>query len=475
MSYNLLKKKWIPVLYRNGQFDRVGIIKALQEAHQIRQIAASNPMDRFAITRFLLAILYWCKGNPSDIFAMNIHAFPAEWFSKLEEKENLDCFNLLGNEKRFYQDANAKRSRPTTDLYQEIPTGNNFWHFRHTTDLQEGLCAPCCAIGLLRLPLFMTFGGNTKPYLYPGINGVPPIYVLTMGNSLFEILHKNWIPHAVPFGEPSWIDLNFNTNDNTEIPLLKGLTMLARRVWLAETESHQTCYNCGVKSDTIIRGCEFQSPGKQETALWRDPHALFLDITSQKSIKTPDPVSAGKFKMDRPLWKLLAPVIETANTIDPTPTTIAIIGLATDNAKYIDVWERIVELPSNNSVPEAVVAVVEQWQKETSNNELVKRLPKVMRANRKLNYLKATYDSIRPHVEHTVSANVGNLLSGGETEWQNAASEYRPMQEIIAKSLAPGTTLSATIRRKCIANAVPNMRAKQNPPEKTKRRKSGAE
>ncbi len=473
MCYNLLEKKWIPVLYRNGQFDRVGIKDALIKAGQIREIAASNPMDRFAVMRFLLAILYWCKGNPPD--ETNIDSFPAEWFSKLEETENRDCFNLLGNGKRFYQDADARRSRPTTDLYQEIPTGHNFWHFKHTTDFQEGLCASCCAIGLLRLPLFMTFGGNTKPYLYPGINGVPPVYIMSVGNSLFETLHKNWIPRAIPFGEPSWIDLNFNVGDTAEIPLLKGLTMLARKVWLAETESHQTCYNCGVKSDTIIRRCEFQSPGKQETALWRDPHALYLSSTSQKSIKAPDPVSAGKFKMDRPLWKLLAPVIEAAKTIYPTSTTFAIIGLGTDNAKYVDVWERIVELPSNNSVPEAAVSTVEQWQKETSNNEFVKRLPKTMRVKRKLDHLKATYDSNRPHVEHAVSTAVGNLLSGGETEWQNAASEYRPMQEMIAKSLAPGATLTATIRRKSIANALPDMRAKHDPPEKTKRRKSATE
>ena len=37
--------------------------RSLKQA-RIRQIAASNPMDRMAILRFLLALLYWCKGNP---------------------------------------------------------------------------------------------------------------------------------------------------------------------------------------------------------------------------------------------------------------------------------------------------------------------------------------------------------------------------------------------------------------------------
>jgi hypothetical protein len=46
MTYNLLDEKWIPVLYRDGKWDRVGIRKAIEDAGRIRQIAAGNPMDR---------------------------------------------------------------------------------------------------------------------------------------------------------------------------------------------------------------------------------------------------------------------------------------------------------------------------------------------------------------------------------------------------------------------------------------------
>ena len=66
MCYNLLEEEWIPVLYRNGTFCRRGIRRALEDAGCIRQIAASNPMDRVAVLRFLLALLYWCKGNAAD-------------------------------------------------------------------------------------------------------------------------------------------------------------------------------------------------------------------------------------------------------------------------------------------------------------------------------------------------------------------------------------------------------------------------
>jgi hypothetical protein len=49
MNYNLLDEKWIPVLYRDGRWDRVGIRKALEDAGKIRQVAASNPMDSVAL------------------------------------------------------------------------------------------------------------------------------------------------------------------------------------------------------------------------------------------------------------------------------------------------------------------------------------------------------------------------------------------------------------------------------------------
>jgi hypothetical protein len=48
MDYNLLEESWIPILRKDGQTGRVGIIEALTQAHRIRQIAATNPMDRVA-------------------------------------------------------------------------------------------------------------------------------------------------------------------------------------------------------------------------------------------------------------------------------------------------------------------------------------------------------------------------------------------------------------------------------------------
>jgi len=102
-DYNLIDEEWIPVLYQNGDYKLVGILTALTDAHKIRQIAASNPMDRVSLLRFLLAVLYWCRGNPKEEDKNN-KQFPAEWFEKLKQHKHKEYFNLLGDGKRFYQE-----------------------------------------------------------------------------------------------------------------------------------------------------------------------------------------------------------------------------------------------------------------------------------------------------------------------------------------------------------------------------------
>ena len=220
---NLLYESWIPVLYRNGKAERVGIRKALHDAHKIRQIAASNPMDRVAILRFLLALLYWLKGNPPD--KLPDDSFPADWFKKLDD--NYESFNLLGDGKRFYQrkDGNEKKLSANY-LVQEVPTGVNLSHFRHSTDGDNGLCPACCAMGLLRLPVFATSGGRGKP---PGVNRRPPIYVIPLGPSLADTLLLSWRKVSESdLGTPAWEKPDLDIPESGAIPLLTGLIATTR-------------------------------------------------------------------------------------------------------------------------------------------------------------------------------------------------------------------------------------------------------
>jgi len=463
MDYNLIVQPWIPVLWSDGEYKRVGIRDALVKASCIRQIAASNPMDRVAILRFLLALLYWCKGNPPDKgSAISGTPFPPEWFAKLDD--NRDCFNLLGEGKRFYQDRDARRSRAATDLVQEIPTGNNFWHFRHSIDQEDGLCLACCAMGLLRLPLFSVSG---LPDLKSGINGTPPVYVVPWGRSLLQTLQANWVTYT-NLGEPAWVHPEVRLTPAQEVPLLTGLTLLSRRVWLHDLGQPGPCVGCGAKT-VLIRTCEFQSAGAQKNDRWNDPHVVYWGETPRKAFKAADLTAAGKFRMDRPWPYLLAGVGQEGKFgLMDKPISLLIVGFATDQAKNIDVWERILAAPSTGSTQETGTSSMQQWQRE--GGRLERRIARIVRSQ---DQGAAAIAAARPHVEGRVSAKAGELIVGTDEAWNRAAAEYRPMMEAIARSLSPGFTTAAVQRRREIADVLPDMWPRTESAKKPGRKKGG--
>lgn len=452
MDYNLLEEQWIPVLWNNGKYDRVNIKDALIKASQIRQIATSNPMDRVAILRFLLALLYWCKGNPPDA-AISGDLFPGEWFYKLDQ--NKDHFNLLGGGNRFYQDPTAQRCRPVTDLIQEIPTGNNFWHFRHSTDMEDGFCPACCAMGLLRLPLFSVSG---LPDLYSGINGTPPVYVLSLGTSLLATLRANWKVFNGNVGDPAWINPRILINPGHGVPLLTGLTLLSRRVWLHDPSEPGLCIGCGARSKVLIQHCEFQSAGKQENDRWNDPHVVYSGNVPRSTEKAPDLTTTLNFRMDRPWPELLTHVAATSQLgQEEGQQLLLFVGFATRQALNIDAWKQIIAMPPIELIDDASPNLIRQWVREGSGLTRKCRTKEKL-SSREYVEISSAIAAIRPHVESRVSLKLNELLISGPEAWQDAAREYGPLMNAISQSLSPGFTIAAVERRQQIAGALPNMR-----------------
>ena len=475
MNYNLLEEKWMPVLYRNGQSDRVPIRRALEDAGWIRQIAASNPMDRVAILRFLLAVFYWCKGNPPDnANAAQCDSFPSDWFKKLDDHK--ECFNLLGGGKRFYQSAESAKSvkKLSADyLVHEVPTGTNFWHFRHATDGVDGLCPPCCAMGLLRLPLFATSGGRGKP---PGINAKPPIYLIPVGRSLAATLRLSW-RGVSRLGTPAWEDPQIPLPTQGEVPLLTGLTWLPRRVWLdTPDEPEGNCISCG-GGGRLIRHCVFAGVGSTRTVegrigpTWHDPHVIYDQNSKGQvtSLHGSDALSTADAAAGR--WaKTLAGVVRYNQ---PPEGTIAwVVGFSTvKNDKYLEATECFFPFPRSTEQIEPFIERIQQWQRQSLDRRC---RPKEKSSSRKHVEIPAALAAIRPHVENTVSASAGELLAGADEAWEHAAREYRPMMQIIAKSLSPGFTTAAVQRRQQIAGVMPDMRQPTQPNDKSSRQKGDA-
>jgi CRISPR type I-E-associated protein CasA/Cse1 len=463
VHYNLLDEKWIPVLWKDGRSDLVGVIEALEQAGRIRQIAASNPMDRVAILRFLLALLYWCMGNPPDN-KDSIPSFPSDWFKKLDEHKH--NFNLLGDGERLYQDQAAKRPRPVNVLLQEVPAGNNFWHLRHSTDNRSGLCPRCCALGLLRLPLFSVSGlsGPGEPNLMAGINGVPPLYVVPWGRSLLQSLISNWTAHP-NIGTPSWIYCGGRLHTDADVPLLTGLTLMPRRVHLHNPiKAGDACIGCGLTDLPIIYACEYQTAGKQESSKWIDPHTLYLDGETRKSMRAADLTASARFRMDRPWPDLIARLVESGKS-----GTLLVVGFATNKAKNIDVWERTIDMPKNLAPSENAPAMLKNWRLQGWAME--KKLERIRRSESEG---AAVMAAIRPHIEAKVSAKAAELISGVEEAWDQASRQYAPMMSAVAKSLSPGVTTAALLRRRHIESLKPDMRPQQPATGKKQRKKGGS-
>ncbi|MBN1857180.1 MAG: type I-E CRISPR-associated protein Cse1/CasA [Dehalococcoidia bacterium] len=483
MSYNLIDEQWIPVLWNDGRTSRVGIREILTQAHRIRALAASNPMDRLATLRFLLALLYWCKGSPSDKPTMSLSdSFPPDWFKKLDD--HADCFDLLGEKQRFYQyrgSADKVSTKLTANyLIHEIPTGTNKWHFRHSTDGVDGLCQACCAMGLLRFPVFATSGGRGKP---PGINTAPPFYVMPVGISLAATLRLSWLP--VPhLGTPAWEKPDIQLPKTGDVPLLTGLTWLPRRVWLDNPDTNKaTCVSCG-RVDHLIRLAVFAGVGSTRTdsegpsRTWHDPHVLY-DTTTKARFPSLRPANAlASVDTAAGQWAgVVARILQrhqphedasppTTPAVDSHGRTTWVVGFATKKDKYFEAIELLLPVPTLDCPPEVVGEKLLLWQHETAN--LAYKVRSLCEKPSSLRHpeIASTVGAIRPQVESTVAARVDQLVGGSDEAWQEAAAEYRPAMDVVARALSPGFTAAAVRKRSCIVRAAPDVRLKPEPPKK---------
>lgn len=498
MNYNLIEENWIPVLWNDGRTSRVGIKEVFKEAGNIRQIAASNPMDRYAILRFLIALLYWCKGNPStDDFNDLNEPFPEIWFKKLEDQKS--CFDLFAETKRFYQflaPSEKKPERLTVNyLIQEVPTKTNFNHFRHATDKQDGLCPACCAIGLLRLPIFSTSGGKGKS---PGINYKPPIYQVLLGHTLATSIRLSWLP-VKSIGLPFWEKPDFTLPEGEEIPLLTGMTWLPRQVWLDEpSKNEKQCILCG-RQERLVKQTIFAGLGstkdkdESKVRMWIDPHVIYNTEKNGKQISLHSKDTIGLFDAGAGQWLdvLFGQLYLDGNLLPAIKEAIQkrinsgmqiktwAIGFSTvQNDKYLEAIEYLLPIPNRGNASIPGIDQAKQWQDEG------KKIDKTIKKRtawgedesfkkRKNSELKPAVAAIRPHVEHRVSSAAEKLLAGDSETWEQAAEEYRPMLEVVAQALSPGYTVKALRRRQRIANAIPNMHQTKTKKKDENKQKGG--
>lgn len=431
--YDLTNNDWVRVLRRDGTTGRISLLQALRDADRLH-LAYSNPMDRFAVFRFILALGYWCFAN-TDRPPEPGKPLPAPWISWLEE--NREYFELYGNGPRFYQDPAARHVRPVTDLLHEIPTGNNFSHFKHSLDYVSGLCLPCCIQGLLRFTVYATSG---LPKLKSSINGMPPFYALPWGKTLAETLCLNWEPRDL-MGTPAWVD---NTVDprTDPVPLLVGLTALARRSRLHEPVAGDVaCAGCGERPGLLVHSCDYQTAGDIANPHWQDPHVCYGG-KENKPLKVENLIAEKPLLQDKN-WQ--RPLRES----DLTSTRsggldVLCIGVAVNQAKIDDVWETTIKIPHGE--PGKDTHIVPNWAQ--ANRRLIgayerhrlSRADKAVAGRLKVPLSEALVSAISPHLVHAAVRLTGGFIPREGEIPDPVKALYRWLLTVISGAYAPEAT-----------------------------------
>jgi len=296
MNYNLLEEEWIPVFYRDGQFGRLGAMKALEQAKEIRCIAPASPLDLFAAHRFLLALLYWkadAAGGVRQVReSLRNGKIPSELINGI--KDEAHCFDLFDDKSPFLQDTdvrNEKKLKSVGSLFAELASGTNIAHFHHGDDKKMRLCLPCVTLGMLRVVPWSQQGGSG---LSPSVHGAPPFMAMAKGDNLAITLGLNLVPLVGEASEAKWSRHFKPDESNKPIPYLEALTWNPRRIYLTPPQKG-ICWYCGQRNVPTVGQIVYlknentklnEEKGKKVRFQWQDPCAFYWKDEAIRTAKS---------------------------------------------------------------------------------------------------------------------------------------------------------------------------------------------
>jgi CRISPR system Cascade subunit CasA len=313
-SFNLWNDKWISVERLDGSMGEIGVRDCLLHAHELRSLREASPLAVAGIHRLLTAIAQSLvrPAGIGDVRNLLSHRqFAADAIAAFGNRHG-ERFDLFSPEAPFMQTNDAptapKRAelKPIAYLLPELPTATNVVHWRHVYDGEHRFCPPCAAAGLLTIPPFATSGGAG---IKPSINGVPPLYVLPSGSTLFETLALSVL--APPFQPevrserdcPIW-EGDGHVGRSVEVlsvGYIQSLTFPARRVRLYPEIGSAICTRCGRDTSITVAMMLFEMGlSRPKTAApWFDPFAAYT-LPRDGSSKPPVPVRPRE---GRALWR----------------------------------------------------------------------------------------------------------------------------------------------------------------------------
>lgn len=322
-TFNLWSEPWMTVELRPGiqwPLSTLSLQAVLTQAHDIHALYEPSPLVVAAVHRLLVAILQdiYQPQQPSDLVAIWQNGrFHPEKIAEFGARY-ADRFDLFSEDAPFLQTSDLRlqpakedKAKPVAYLLQEQSAGTAVTHYNHAYDDSQIFCAPCVVKGLLLTPPFASSGGAG---IKPSINGVPPIYVLPGGKTLFDSLTASLTtPKFQPINEEdedeedvAWWQRPLPTivgkkDEVFEVGYLHSLLFPARRVRLHPQHLTEPCTRCGTQTTWGVATMVYEMGESRHPDLtfwWRDPFAAY-----QKPKKENAPPLPIRPIANRALWR----------------------------------------------------------------------------------------------------------------------------------------------------------------------------
>lgn len=309
-TYNMVDEPWIVAETKDGAIERLGLASALLEAHRLTALRDPSPLVVASTHRLLVALLLDAlQPHYVDDLAtlLDQGSFARSQIDSFLDRHR-SSFDLFASERPFLQSSDLDLApirgdavKPVGYLFPEIPTATQINHFRHQLDDDAVLCPACAAAGLVTIPSFATSGGAG---IRPSINGVPPLYILPAGRSLFESLVLSLVlpgfrPVVAADKDRPWWRRESTVVEHKvevrEVGFLDSLVFPARRVRLHPLHEVARCMRCAETAEPVVRTMVFQmgESRPKDAPFWFDPFAAYRN---RDDGKPPVPIrpKAGK-------------------------------------------------------------------------------------------------------------------------------------------------------------------------------------
>ncbi len=299
--FNLWTEPWIRVIWKDQREDERSIYDCLTRAHELVGLSDPSPLVIGGTHRLLVAIVQAIY-DPQDLDYIKqllcAGRFDTDGIQKFKQAHEAR-FDLFDPDKPFLQTGDVRldgrqpsgkqnaqsNAQPVARLFAEVPVATERTHFNHVTDESHRCCPACCARGLVTVPAFASSGGAG---MRPSINGVPPVYVLPVGDTLFEtltlsLLSKDFHPRAA---DPARGAAAIWTSDPpvvqkqhevSAVGYIESLTFPARRMRLYPQNGQTICTQCGRTTTVFVSDMLFEMGHwlTKKVELWDDPFVAF--------------------------------------------------------------------------------------------------------------------------------------------------------------------------------------------------------